>query len=92
MGEVQFYLISQSYLKDYLSENHLRSNLRLNADFIGTDYTYAYCQRYRNTIFRDNTIDEGLLIGVDAKPEETKGGPRDSSTGLVEAGDGQAPA
>jgi hypothetical protein len=33
-----------------------------------------------------------LLIGVEAKPEETKGGPRDSSTGLVEAGEGQANA
>jgi hypothetical protein len=72
-----------------LTENYQGQNLKLNANFIGTDYTYAYCQRYRNTIFRDNTIDEGLLIGVEAKPEETKGGARDSSTGLVEAGEGQ---
>ena len=34
---------------------------------MGTDYTYAYSYRFRNTVFRDNTIDENLLIGVDPK-------------------------
>ena len=43
VGEVQFYLISQSYLKEYLPINHQNQNLKLKANFIGTDYTYAYC-------------------------------------------------
>lgn len=34
---------------------------------MGTDYTYAYSSRFRNTVFRDNTIDENLLIGVEPK-------------------------
>ena len=43
VGEVQFYLISQTFLKEYLSENYEQQNLKLKANFIGTDYTYAYC-------------------------------------------------
>ena len=34
---------------------------------MGTDYTYAYSKKFRNTVFRDNVLDEKLLIGVDPK-------------------------
>jgi hypothetical protein len=40
----------------------------ISAHYIGSDYTYAYSQKFRDTIFRDNTMDENLLIGVSAKP------------------------
>lgn len=39
----------------------------ISAHYIGSDYTYAYSQKFRDTIFRDNTMDENLLIGVNAK-------------------------
>ena len=40
----------------------------LNAYYIGSDYTYAYSQKFRDTIFRDNTVDENLLVGVTPIP------------------------
>lgn len=40
----------------------------INAHYIGSDYTYAYSQKFRDCIFRDNTLDESLLIGVSARP------------------------
>ena len=42
--------------------------ITLKSVYIGTDYTYAYSQRFRDTIFRDNCFDEKLLIGVQDKP------------------------
>ena len=36
---------------------------------MGTDYTYAYSQRFRDTVFRDNCLDQHLLVGVQDKPK-----------------------
>ena len=70
MGEVEFYLVQHSIIKSQVdlfkrSESEPRV---ICAHYIGSDYTYAYSQKFRDTIFRDNTLDENLLIGVSAKP------------------------
>lgn len=47
----------------------------MQAKYIGSDYTYAYCLKFRDTIFRENTLDESLLIGLTkraAPGEESK--------------------
>jgi hypothetical protein len=47
----------------------------MQAKYIGSDYTYAYCLKFRDSIFRENTLDENLLIGLSIKnqvAEESK--------------------
>jgi hypothetical protein len=41
----------------------------LKAFYIGSDYTYAYSEKFRENIFRDNTLDDQLLVGVKIRPE-----------------------
>lgn len=50
------------------------SKEELKAYYIGSDYTYAFSQRFRDTLFRENTLDEDLLIGVTKKPVIREGG------------------
>ena len=64
VGEVEFYLLEKTSV---LACKGLK-NEYLSAKYIGSDYTYAYSQRFRDNIFRDNTLDENLLIGVNPKP------------------------
>ena len=42
----------------------------LIANYIGSDYTYAYSQRFRDTLFKNNCVDQHLLIGLSEKVEE----------------------
>ena len=57
----------------------------LKAYYIGSDYTYAYSPKFRNTIFKHNTLDQALLIGITHcdPPEQPEG------QGLLDQ-DGQA--
>ena len=63
VSEVEFYLIPQEQVLEKCQQGLLL------AQYIGSDYTYAYSQRFRDTVFRDNTLDENLLVGVMPKKE-----------------------
>jgi hypothetical protein len=72
VGEVEFYLIQKNVIESQMQifrsdENHPKI---ISAHYIGSDYTYAYSQKFRDSIFRDNTLDENLLIGVSARLPE----------------------
>lgn len=66
MGEVEFYLVQRKEIQLKAQINNLPpdGNIVLRAFYIGSDYTYAYSEKFRENIFRDNTLDEQLLIGV----------------------------
>jgi hypothetical protein len=72
VGEVEFYLIQHAEIKSQIDLFKKNDHLTkvISAHFIGSDYTYAYSQKFRDNIFRDNTLDEYLLIGVSPKPAE----------------------
>ena len=72
VGEVEFYLISYTHIDEMCVKpvTYRNQDITLQAQFIGSDYTYAYSQLFRDTIFRDNTLDEKLLIGISPKEDQ----------------------
>lgn len=69
VGEVEFYLVSRQHIEEQCvaSRPQVDQEIILSAYYIGSDYTYAYSQKFRDTIFRENTVDESLLIGLTKK-------------------------
>jgi len=47
IDSVNFYLIPIAELISKITNKHPTSIININAHFIGTDYTYAYCQDFR---------------------------------------------
>ena len=77
VGEVEFFLIQKDVALEKIRAQYARNNEQrdleresdgmrptLQAFYIGSDYTYAYSTKFRETIFKQNTLDENLLIGV----------------------------
>ena len=93
VGEVEFYLIQHKQIETQAANlrngpHDNRQNI-IQALYIGSDYTYAYSQKFRDTIFRDNSLDENLLIGLTPKvvsEEEQKEGsqPQNGAAGQGE--------
>lgn len=69
VGEVEFYLVKHPDIAAFAVANP-GSSIDLKAYFVGSDYTYAYSQQFRDNVFRDNTLDENLLVGITPKPQE----------------------
>lgn len=54
LGEVGFYLLTHSEIEGL----SLSPEKVLRAVYIGSDLTYAYCQKFRDTYFLQNTLDQ----------------------------------
>ena len=69
VGEVEFFLVKHQDIAACAGLSP-GSSIDLSAYFVGSDYTYAYSQQFRDNVFRDNTLDENLLVGITPKPQE----------------------
>jgi hypothetical protein len=97
VGEVEFYLVQLKEIQEKTNKKNLPEDgsFNLNAYYIGSDYTYAYSQQFRDNVFRDNTLDENLLVGVNPRPvvlERPQGLPADDQgNNAIQNGDDLPP-